>query len=125
MAMHLMEDNEKLDIGRRAKRVIAASIFLGLLVLWTPAYAYRYGVGLYGAGLYNVGQLSVTTTTLVSGTNPSTYGSSITLTATVSSTSATGSITFKNGSTTIGTAAVGHGSGSLVISTLGAGSRSL
>jgi lysophospholipase L1-like esterase len=68
---------------------------------------------------------TVTTTALVSNSNPSTYGNSITLTATVSPSSATGSITFKNGSTTIGIATLGHGSGSLAISSLAAGSHSL
>jgi lysophospholipase L1-like esterase len=64
-------------------------------------------------------------TTLASGTNPSTYGNSITLTATISPSTGTGTITFKDGSATIGTAPIGHGSGSLAISTLGVGSHSL
>jgi hypothetical protein len=39
-----------------------------------------------------------TTTTLSSSANPSTYGSSVTFTATVSPSAATGTVTFKNGS---------------------------
>jgi hypothetical protein len=66
-----------------------------------------------------------TTTILASSLNPSTYGSGVTLTATVTSSSATGSITFKDGATTIGTATLGHGSGSYTTSSLVAGSHSL
>jgi hypothetical protein len=64
-------------------------------------------------------------TSLVSSLNPSTFGSGVTLTATVSPSTATGTITFKDGSTTIGTATLGHGSGTLSISSLGVGSHSL
>ncbi len=66
-----------------------------------------------------------TTTSLASSLNPSTYGSGVALTATVTPSTATGTLTFKDGSTTIGTATLGHGSGNLTISTLGAGTHSL
>jgi hypothetical protein len=66
-----------------------------------------------------------TTTTLASSQNPSTFGSSINLTATVTPSAATGSLTFKDGLTTIGTATLGHGSGSIATSALSAGSHSL
>ena len=69
--------------------------------------------------------LTSTTTTLTSSLNPSTFGSGVTFTATVSPSGATGTFTFKDGSTTIGTTTVGQGSGKLLISTLGAGSHSL
>jgi hypothetical protein len=48
---------------------------------------------------------NTTTTALVSGTNPSTFGQSVTFTATVSGTSGppTGTVTFKDGATTLGT----------------------
>jgi hypothetical protein len=49
-----------------------------------------------------VGQVS-TATTLTSSLNPSTAGGSVTFTATVTGTSPTGTVTFKDGSTTIGT----------------------
>ena len=45
------------------------------------------------------------TTTLVSSTNPSTYGNSVTFTATVT-TGASGTVTFKDGSTTLGTGTI-------------------
>ncbi len=64
-------------------------------------------------------------TVLVSSPNPATAGSGVVLTATVSPSSATGTLTFKDGSTTIGTAVLGHGSGSMTVSDLSAGSHSL
>jgi len=68
---------------------------------------------------------AASSTALASSLNPSTYGNSITLTGTVTPSTATGTLTFKDGSTTIGTATIGHGSGSLAIATLRAGSHSL
>jgi hypothetical protein len=66
-----------------------------------------------------------TATALVSSLNPSTFGSGVTLTATVTPSSATGTVTFKDGSTTLGTATLGHGSGTYTTSALGVGSHSL
>jgi SH3-like domain-containing protein len=71
-----------------------------------------------------VGQ-ATTTTTLTSSVNPTTYGQSSTLTASVSPSQATGTVTFKDGSTTVGTATLSHGSGTLAISSLTVGSHSL
>jgi DNA-binding beta-propeller fold protein YncE len=59
-----------------------------------------------------------TTTTLTSSLNPSTSGDAITLTATVSPGTATGSITFKDGTTEIGTITLSHGTAVLVTSSL-------
>src|SRR5204863_1639606 len=61
---------------------------------------------------------ATSTSAIASGTNPSTFGNSITLTGTVTPSTATGTLTFKEGSTTLGTATIGQGSGSLAISTL-------
>ncbi len=69
--------------------------------------------------------LTASTTTLTSSVNPTTYGQATTLTATVSPDTATGTVTFKDGATTIGAATLGHGSGSLAISNLAVGSHSL
>jgi hypothetical protein len=57
---------------------------------------------------------AVTTTTLTSSANPSYAGQSVTLTATIAGLApgAGGTVTFSNGSTTLGTATVSHGSGS-------------
>lgn len=112
----------------RSDRRPFVSVLLAVSLLWTavsPAYAFNYGLGSYGAGAYNVGALDPTTTVLTSSTNPSTAGSSITLTATVTPSSATGTVTFEDSATTIGTATLGHASGSLTTSALAAGSHSL
>jgi hypothetical protein len=110
-----MEEKKVNSIGRTAARVIAIGLFLGSFLFCSPAFAYKYGVGLYGAGLYNVGQLSATTTTISSSANPATEGNNLTYTATLSPSTATGAVTFKDAGFPIGTATLGHGSGSLTI----------
>src|SRR5262249_58180942 len=71
-----------------------------------------------------------TTTTLNSTPNPSTVGQAVTLTATVQPTSGagvpTGTVTFRDGATAIGSpVALVNGSASMVVSTLAVGSHSL
>jgi hypothetical protein len=67
-----------------------------------------------------------TTTTLVSSANPSTFGLSLTLTATVSPSAATGSVTFYDGTTVLGTGTLagGHAAISTILLPAG-GTRSL
>jgi Bacterial Ig-like domain (group 3) len=66
-------------------------------------------------------------TSLTSSLNPSTYGQSVTFTATVSSstTTPTGSVTFKNGATTLGSGTLSGGHATYTTKTLGAGSHSI
>jgi hypothetical protein len=52
---------------------------------------------------------AATTTTVAANPNPLTYGSATTLTATVSGTTATGTVTFKDGATTLGSGTVANG----------------
>jgi hypothetical protein len=61
---------------------------------------------------------AVTTTTLASSANPISAGQNVTFTATLANTSpsVSGTVTFKNGSTTIGTAAVTNGSAAFTTS---------
>jgi hypothetical protein len=70
-----------------------------------------------------------TTTTLKSSLNPSAYGQSVTFTATVSpqyANTATGTVTFKDGVTALGTAALdGNGNATFTTSSLAAGSHSI
>ena len=80
---------------------------------------------------YNTAPLTLTraatSTSLTSSLNPATYGQAITLTATVTSTAGvpTGSVTFTDGGTTLGSAPVnGSGVATLVVS-LPAGARAL
>ena len=65
------------------------------------------------------------TTTLSASPNPSTYGQSVVLTATVVGNAPAGTVTFKDGATTLGTATLSAGVASLTRSTLTAGSHSL
>jgi hypothetical protein len=71
------------------------------------------------------GGVTSTTTSLASSPNPSAYGQAVTLTATVSPSSATGTVTFHDGPATLGTGTLSKGVATLVVSTLAAGSHSL
>ncbi len=62
--------------------------------------------------------------TVVSSNNPSTYGSSLTFTATLGD-GCTGSISFQDGSTSLGTATITGNSASWTTSSLGGGSHSI
>ena len=69
--------------------------------------------------------LSASSTTLTSSDTTTLVGDTVALTATVSPASATGTVSFKNAGATIGTATLGHGSGSLSITDFTAGTHSL
>ena len=80
-----------------------------------------------GSGILNVGSATTTTMALTSGSNPSTYGDTLTFTATVSGTrgTPTGDVTFKDGATTLGTAPLNDsGVATFSINTLSAGAHS-
>jgi hypothetical protein len=71
-----------------------------------------------------------TTTAVVSSVNPSVFGQTVNLVATISpvapgSGTPTGSVSFRDGSTTIGTATLSGGSASLAVSSLAVGSHSI
>ena len=68
-----------------------------------------------------------TTTALTSSTNPSDFGQSVTFTATVTSSSGnpTGSVTFFDGSTNLGSATLTSGTATLSIASLAVGSNSI
>jgi uncharacterized protein (TIGR03437 family) len=68
---------------------------------------------------------ATTSTTLTSSPNPSVYGQAVTLTATVSPSTATGTVTFKEGSATLGTSTLAGGQAVLVVSTLAVGTQLL
>jgi parallel beta-helix repeat protein len=69
--------------------------------------------------------LTVTTTTLNSALNPAQLGQDVELTATVSSAAATGTVTFMEGTTNLGSASVVNGVATLDLTTLGIGSHSI
>ena len=66
-----------------------------------------------------------TTTALTSSSNPSTFGSSVTFTATVSPSAATGTVTFMDGAATLGTGTLSGGVATFATSSLSAGGHSL
>ena len=66
-----------------------------------------------------------TTVTLTSSPNPSTYGQTVTFTATVTPSLATGSVAFKDNGTTIGTASLSNGVATYNTSALAIGSHSM
>jgi len=77
--------------------------------------------------LIGTGVATSSSTVLSSSATTAAYGSSVTLTATVSATNgpATGSVTFYNGTTSLGTVVLGSGIATLTTSTLPLGTNSL
>ena len=70
-------------------------------------------------------QGTATTTTLTSSANPSAYGQTVTLSATVSPAAATGTITFYADSSALATVTLSGGTATLPVSTLARGTHSL
>lgn len=71
------------------------------------------------------GNTAATTTTLTVSPNPVTPGQAITITATVTGSNPTGSVTFKDGGATLGSASLSNGQASLATSFATAGAHSL
>jgi len=72
--------------------------------------------------------LQATTTAVVSSLNPSTFGHAVTFTATVKATTSgtpTGTVTFKDGTTTLSTSALSSGIAKFTTSTLAGGTHSI
>lgn len=75
--------------------------------------------------LVQVVATAATTTSLSSGTNPAAPDSDVTFTATVTGNAPTGTVTFLDGASTLGSGTVANGVASLTISTLGLGTHSI
>jgi len=69
--------------------------------------------------------MPTTTTTLASSLNPSTFGGNVTFTATVNSLAASGTVTFKDGATILGTENLAGGTATYSTSALTAGPHSI
>jgi len=86
-----------------------------------------YGAGAYVALVAKIYPVAVTTTTVSSSLNPSTYGQSVTFTGVVTSTLGPPpngeTVTFKGGTTVLGTGTLSGGIARFSISTLAAGAR--
>lgn len=79
-------------------------------------------VATFGRGIWELPLRTATATTLTDDKPSPAAGQSLQLTASIAPSSATGSVTFYNGSTSLGTASVGGGSASLTTGALGQGS---
>ncbi|PYU05528.1 MAG: hypothetical protein DMG33_10600, partial [Acidobacteria bacterium] len=77
------------------------------------------------SGTETVTFLASTSTTVSSSVNPSVFGQPVTFTAAVSPSSATGTVTFKDGSTTLGTSTLSGGTATLTPVSLAPGSHSI
>lgn len=66
-----------------------------------------------------------TTTTFSSANNPATFGDAVTFTATVSGPAPTGTVTFAEGSTVIGSAPVNNGAATLTVTALASGNHTI
>ena len=81
----------------------------------------------HGRGMFQATAsiLAGTTTTVSTSLTPSTYSQSVTFTAMVSPADATGTVTFYDGATTLGSAVLSTGSATLSTALLGSGSHSI
>ena len=93
----------------------------------TTSFAVQVGDGIGTATKYLSITIDVapTATTVASATNPSLYGQSVTFTATVTGTGATGTVTFQDGGTTLGSSALVNGTAIYSTSSLFEGSHTI
>jgi len=68
---------------------------------------------------------TATSVVLASSSNPSNYGGSVTFTATMTPVGASGTVTFKDGGTTLGTGTLGSGTATYSTSSLSVSSHSI
>ncbi len=123
--------NTGVQIGMgNCNRGVATMTTSSLIVGTLPLTAYYGGTSGYNPSMsqtdyQTVNKANTSVTQPTSTANPSTYGSSVTFTSTVTPSSATGSITFKDGSNSLGSGTISGGRASLSTSTLSVGSHSI
>ncbi len=88
----------------------------------TTLIAATHGRGIFTATASNQ---SASATALIANSNPSTYGQTVAFTATVTPASATGTVTFMDGATFLGSATLAGGSAVFSTAGLGSGSHSI
>ena len=106
-----------------------ATLTTSLLTGGTHSITAQYGGdsnynGSVSTAVSQVVNKATSTATLASSLNPSTFGASVTFTATVPS-GATGTVTFHDGATSIGTGTISSGIATFTISTLAGGPHSI
>ena len=117
------------DPGYRTITSGIATLAISSLAGGTHSITAQYGgdtnySGSVSTAVSQVVNPTTSTVTLTSLPNPSTFGTSVTLTATVTS-GATGSVTFHEGATTLGTGTITGGLATLAISSLAGGTHSI
>jgi len=121
------------SLGSASVSANSAQLTVSALTVGTHAITVVYAgnanlSGSTSAALSQVVNGASTTTTLASSASPSTFGQSVTLTATIQTAfggSATGTVTFLDGTTSLGTASVSSNAAQLSLSALSAGSHSI
>jgi YVTN family beta-propeller protein len=106
-----------------------ATLTIGSLAVGTHSITAQYGgdsnyTGAVSTPVSQVINLASSTVALASSPNPSIFGASVTLTATVTS-GATGTVTFHDGTTSLGTGTISTGVATLTTSSLGRGTHSI
>lgn len=112
------------SVGHGSGRLVVSSLSPGNHSL-TASYGGNFQFAASSSTGVTQRVLSLTTSTLTSSSNPSASGSQVRFTITVSPSNATGSLIFYNSGSTIGSASLGHGSGSFATSALGLGTHSI
>jgi hypothetical protein len=103
-----------------------ASLSTSALTVGNHTIAATYsGDSVFNGGTAGLHQIVYSNVTLTSGPNPSVFGQTVNLTATISPVPASGTLTFKDGATILGSAAVSGGEGTLHASALAVGVHSL
>jgi Bacterial Ig-like domain (group 3) len=107
--------------------VLSAGNGQTLHVDFTPTDAANYNTASKNVliNVTNQSQATTTTSTPTSSLNPSTVGQSVTLSATVTPSAATGLVEFFDGTVSLGTASLSGGSASLATTAINAGTRSI
>ena len=89
------------------------------------AFVLSAGDSVFSGSTVGMHQLVYSKVTLTGSPNPSVFGQTVTLTATISPVPAGGTVTFKDGATLLGSAAVSGGTATLHTSALAVGVHSI
>ena len=116
------------SLGTASVSAGTASLMTTTLAVGTHSISASYGGDLNFAGsassaLMQTVQPIATSTALTSSLDPSTFGQSVTFTATVIPSTATGTVTFFDGTSSLGSATVSGGTASLITTTLAVGTH--
>jgi hypothetical protein len=117
-------------LGTAAISAGSATMYLSTLSVGPHSITAVYSgdandLGSTSAAVTETVNMDPSTVTAISSLNPATVGQSITFSATVTPSAATGTVQFLDGSTVLGTATIGNGAAALTLSNLPVGSHSI